>query len=313
MQYLQVSTDEVYGSIEEGTFTEESPLRPSSPYSATKTGADLLVLSYFHTFGLPVRICRGSNNYGPYQYPEKLIPLMILNALLGDSSAGLRRRQAGPQLDPRDGLRQGHRPRPRTRRGGRGLQRRRPRRGGEHHGRQADHRADRGLGVPDRARHRPARPRPPLLALLGEGPGARLGAAGALRGGPRGDRCLVSRTTPSGGSRSARVSTASTTPASTGVRSEAELASGPGTLGSSDVSARLHEARAVRGSTRPSSAPHRPRSRPGRRSHAASTCCSPRRPARARRWRHSSGRWTVSAPMAPPTGRAGRQARGCST
>jgi dTDP-glucose 4,6-dehydratase len=85
LRYLQVSTDEVYGSIELGTFTEESPLRPSSPYSATKTGADLLVESYFHTYGLPTVICRGSNNYGPYQYPEKLIPLMILNALHGDS------------------------------------------------------------------------------------------------------------------------------------------------------------------------------------------------------------------------------------
>jgi dTDP-glucose 4,6-dehydratase len=84
IRFLQVSTDEVYGSIEEGTFTEESPLRPSSPYSATKAGADLLVTSYFHTYGLPALICRGSNNYGPYQYPEKLIPLMILNALHGD-------------------------------------------------------------------------------------------------------------------------------------------------------------------------------------------------------------------------------------
>ena len=84
LRYLQVSTDEVYGSIEVGTFTEESPLHPSSPYSAPKTGADLLVQSYFHTYGLPVTICRGSNNYGPYQYPEKLIPLMILNALHGD-------------------------------------------------------------------------------------------------------------------------------------------------------------------------------------------------------------------------------------
>jgi dTDP-glucose 4,6-dehydratase len=84
MRYVQVSTDEVYGSIEEGSFTEDSPLRPSSPYSATKTGADLLVQSYFHTYGLPAVICRGSNNYGPYQYPEKLIPLMILNALHGD-------------------------------------------------------------------------------------------------------------------------------------------------------------------------------------------------------------------------------------
>jgi dTDP-glucose 4,6-dehydratase len=85
LRYVQVSTDEVYGSIELGTFTEESPLRPSSPYSATKTGADLLVESYFHTYDLPAVICRGSNNYGPYQYPEKLIPLMILNALHGDS------------------------------------------------------------------------------------------------------------------------------------------------------------------------------------------------------------------------------------
>jgi dTDP-glucose 4,6-dehydratase len=84
LRYLQVSTDEVYGSIESGTFTEDSPLRPSSPYSATKTGADLLVQSYFRTYELPTFICRGSNNYGPYQYPEKLIPLMILNALHGD-------------------------------------------------------------------------------------------------------------------------------------------------------------------------------------------------------------------------------------
>jgi dTDP-glucose 4,6-dehydratase len=84
LRYLQVSTDEVYGSIREGSFTEQSPLAPSSPYSATKTGADLLVSSYFHTYGLETVICRGSNNYGPYQYPEKLIPLMILNALAGD-------------------------------------------------------------------------------------------------------------------------------------------------------------------------------------------------------------------------------------
>jgi dTDP-glucose 4,6-dehydratase len=84
VRYLQVSTDEVYGSIEEGTFTESSPLAPSSPYSATKAGADLLVSSYFHTYGSETLICRGSNNYGPFQYPEKLIPLMILNAFHGD-------------------------------------------------------------------------------------------------------------------------------------------------------------------------------------------------------------------------------------
>jgi dTDP-glucose 4,6-dehydratase len=84
LRYVQVSTDEVYGSIEQGSFTESSPLNPSSPYSATKAGADLLVASYRHTYGLEALICRGSNNYGPYQYPEKLIPLMVLNALHGD-------------------------------------------------------------------------------------------------------------------------------------------------------------------------------------------------------------------------------------
>jgi dTDP-glucose 4,6-dehydratase len=84
LRYVQVSTDEVYGSIESGSFTETSPLAPSSPYSATKTGADMLVCSYFHTYGLETLVCRGSNNYGQRQYPEKLIPLMILNALAGD-------------------------------------------------------------------------------------------------------------------------------------------------------------------------------------------------------------------------------------
>jgi dTDP-glucose 4,6-dehydratase len=84
LRYVQVSTDEVYGSIENGSFTETSPLAPSSPYSATKAGADLLVLSYVHTYGLEALVVRGSNNYGPRQYPEKLIPLMILNAMAGD-------------------------------------------------------------------------------------------------------------------------------------------------------------------------------------------------------------------------------------
>jgi dTDP-glucose 4,6-dehydratase len=83
-RYLQVSTDEVYGSIEEGSFTESSPLQPSSPYSATKAAGDLLVSAHVHTYGIEAVICRGSNNYGPRQYPEKLIPLMILNALHGD-------------------------------------------------------------------------------------------------------------------------------------------------------------------------------------------------------------------------------------
>jgi len=84
-RYLQVSTDEVYGSIESGSFTESSPLDPSSPYSATKAAGDLLVSAHFHTYGTEAVICRGSNNYGPRQYPEKLIPLMVLNALHGDA------------------------------------------------------------------------------------------------------------------------------------------------------------------------------------------------------------------------------------
>jgi dTDP-glucose 4,6-dehydratase len=84
-RYLQVSTDEVYGSIASGSFTESSPLDPSSPYSATKAAGDLLVTAHFHTYGLETVICRGSNNYGPRQYPEKLIPLMVLNAVHGDS------------------------------------------------------------------------------------------------------------------------------------------------------------------------------------------------------------------------------------
>jgi len=83
-RFLQVSTDEVYGSLgPEGRFTESSPLRPSSPYSASKAAADLLVHGYRHTFGIDTVTTRCSNNYGPYQFPEKLIPLMIANALEG--------------------------------------------------------------------------------------------------------------------------------------------------------------------------------------------------------------------------------------
>lgn len=79
--YIQVSTDEVYGSIEDGAFTEESPLRPNSPYAASKAAGDLLVLSYVRTYGFPAIITRSSNNFGPCQYPEKAIPLFITNAL----------------------------------------------------------------------------------------------------------------------------------------------------------------------------------------------------------------------------------------
>ncbi|WP_214805558.1 MULTISPECIES: dTDP-glucose 4,6-dehydratase [unclassified Exiguobacterium] len=81
-KYVQVSTDEVYGSLgAEGYFTEDTPLAPNSPYSASKAGADMLVRSYFETYGMDVNITRCSNNYGPFHFPEKLIPLMITNAM----------------------------------------------------------------------------------------------------------------------------------------------------------------------------------------------------------------------------------------
>ena len=81
-KYIQISTDEVYGTLgESGYFTENTPLQPNSPYSASKAGGDLITRAYFETFDLPMNITRCSNNYGPYQFPEKLIPLMISNAL----------------------------------------------------------------------------------------------------------------------------------------------------------------------------------------------------------------------------------------
>lgn len=80
-KYVQISTDEVYGSIEKGSFRENDRLEPSSPYSASKAGGDMLVHSYYVTHRLPAVITRSSNNFGPYQYPEKLIPLFITNAL----------------------------------------------------------------------------------------------------------------------------------------------------------------------------------------------------------------------------------------
>ncbi|MBN2426222.1 MAG: dTDP-glucose 4,6-dehydratase [Calditrichaceae bacterium] len=80
-RFLHISTDEVYGSIESGSFRESDLLEPNSPYSSSKAGGDLLVRSYFVTYGVPALITRSSNNYGPYQYPEKLIPLFVTNAI----------------------------------------------------------------------------------------------------------------------------------------------------------------------------------------------------------------------------------------
>ena len=86
VKFLQVSTDEVYGSLGvEGLFTEQTPLAPNSPYSASKASADMIVRAYYETFGMPINITRCSNNYGPNQFPEKLIPLMFRNATQGKS------------------------------------------------------------------------------------------------------------------------------------------------------------------------------------------------------------------------------------
>lgn len=83
-KFVQVSTDEVYGSLGgTGKFREDTPIAPNSPYSASKASADMLALAYFHTYGMPVTVTRCSNNYGPYQFPEKLIPLLVSNAFEG--------------------------------------------------------------------------------------------------------------------------------------------------------------------------------------------------------------------------------------
>jgi dTDP-glucose 4,6-dehydratase len=98
VKFLQVSTDEVYGALgETGMFVETMPLMPNSPYSASKASADMIVRAYNETFGMPVNITRCSNNYGPYQFPEKLIPLMInncLNAKHGETEPVARRHRA---------------------------------------------------------------------------------------------------------------------------------------------------------------------------------------------------------------------------
>ena len=95
---LHVSTDEVYGSIAEGSWTEDWPLLPNSPYSAAKAGADLIARSYARTYGLNVTITRCSNNYGPYQFPEKVVPLFVTNLLDGKDGAAVRRRAERPRL-----------------------------------------------------------------------------------------------------------------------------------------------------------------------------------------------------------------------
>ena len=215
IRHLQVSTDEVYGSIAQGSFTEDSPLRPSSPYSATKAGADLLVGSYHETFGADVVICRGSNNYGPRQHPEKLIPLMVLNAIAGDplpvygDGLNVRNWLFVEDFAARD------RPCPAPRRRRRGLQRRRARRVLEHRGRAAHPRVERARRVADRVRQ----PTGPGTTAATRWARRRWGSSAGRRActSPRASsgRSPGIARTRGGGSRSAAAPTASTTSAST--------------------------------------------------------------------------------------------------
>ncbi len=100
-RFVHISTDEVYGSISEGSWTEEWPLAPNSPYSASKAASDLLALAYHRTHGMDVVVTRCSNNYGHYQFPEKVIPLFITNLLDGRQGAAVRRRRQRPGLAAR--------------------------------------------------------------------------------------------------------------------------------------------------------------------------------------------------------------------
>ena len=100
-RFVQISTDEVYGSVPEGSSRETDELRPRNPYSASKAGADRLAYSYWATYGVPVIITRASNNYGPYQFPEKLIPLFITNAIDDMPGAAIWRRAARARLAAR--------------------------------------------------------------------------------------------------------------------------------------------------------------------------------------------------------------------
>ncbi len=131
-RYHQISTDEVYGQVLEGRSTEEDKLHTRSPYSASKAAGDLMCIAYFTSFDVPVTITRGSNNVGPYQYPEKVVPLFVTNAIDDKPLPHLRRRPADARLSVRARPLRGHRCRAAPRRAGRDLQRRHRQRDAQH-------------------------------------------------------------------------------------------------------------------------------------------------------------------------------------
>ncbi|MEI2698433.1 MAG: GDP-mannose 4,6-dehydratase [Microthrixaceae bacterium] len=190
-RFVHISTDEVYGSIEQGSFTETDPLQPRSPYSAAKAGSDLIALAYHETYELPVVVTRSSNQFGPYQFPEKLIPFFVTTLLEGG-----RVPLYGDGLNIRDWLfvaRQLHRGRPGAS-GGHGradLQHRCRQREDQ----PRDHRHHPGGARQGRVRRRVRRgsqgPRSPLLDRRRQGRPARLEAGPHVRGGDRRDDPLV--------------------------------------------------------------------------------------------------------------------------
>ena len=180
-RFVQISTDEVYGSVPEGASRETDEIKPRNPYSASKAGADRLAYSYFATYDVPVIITRASNNYGPYQFPEKIIPLFVTNAIDERPAAAVRRRPQRARLAARDGPLPGGRSAHRARRQRRGLQRRRRQRSTQRRSHPSHSRADRAAGLADSAGEGPARPRPALRTRHLQDARARLGAAGGLR------------------------------------------------------------------------------------------------------------------------------------
>ena len=217
-RFVQISTDEVYGSIAEGSFDESCVLNPRNPYAASKAGGDRLAFAYWATYGVPVVITRASNNYGPYQYPEKLIPLFVTNALR-DESLPL----YGDGRNVRDWLHVSDHCRAvlfvlehGARR--RGLQHRRRQRAREHRDHARGAAPARQAGVADPSGRRPHGPRPPLLAGGGEAARAWGGRRWCRSSGGSPRRCAGTPRTRRGGgrSRTTTASSAATTRSSTG-------------------------------------------------------------------------------------------------
>ena len=194
-RFHHVSTCEVYGDLaldSDEVFTEDSPYRPRTPYNASKAGADHAVRAYSETFGLPVTITNCSNNYGAYQFPEKVIPLFTTNALDDEPAAAVRVDGQQARVAPRPGPLRGDRPRPAGGPRGGDLQRRVGARGLDRGDRGPRPRADRKAGVAQDDRPRSSRPRSPVPARRGQDPSrARLGAGARLARGARRDDRLV--------------------------------------------------------------------------------------------------------------------------